>query len=264
MSRRLNPAKRLTKRQGVLLRNQPTDEKGRPLSEPRIDLVLVDLDELGTALKYLRSVAYPDYDRLGEAVLGFLRIGARPGCKVHGDPDVWTVMAAVAERGWGPALYDLGLEAAELRGAWLSADRRTITEPAERIWKHYAAKRDDVDKAKLKGLLCPQYGRYAAVDYAFRPGSGFKPRLEEAEDRLGAVIDPLPASDERGLQYDLDKAGWTLFEKTYAKDYRDTPRRDTTTRSLAILAAAAAGVAAIMVGPMANPRNVSRLKRRLL
>ena len=49
-----------------------------------------------------------------------------------------------AEDGFGPLIYDVAMELATSMGAYLTADRQSVSREAYRVWKYYLENRDDV------------------------------------------------------------------------------------------------------------------------
>jgi len=63
-----------------------------------------------------------------------------------------------APKGWGPLLYDVGMEYATMKGGGLVSDRSSVTPSAAHVWDYYFNDRDDVDYEQLddwEGRLTP-------------------------------------------------------------------------------------------------------------
>ena len=56
---------------------------------------------------------------------------------------------ANANPGWGPLLYDVAIEFATQIGNGLIADRESVSEDAEAVWRHYMTRRSDVESLQL-------------------------------------------------------------------------------------------------------------------
>lgn len=60
------------------------------------------------------------------------------------------VASTEAASGWGPLLYDIAIESAQLSGlSGLTPDRETVSPSARRVWSAYRDKRADVRKTRL-------------------------------------------------------------------------------------------------------------------
>ncbi len=69
------------------------------------------------------------------------------------------VSYSTASDGWGPLLYDIAIELATLNGSGLIADRESVSEDAEGVWRHYMNRRSDVASLQMDDLdneLTPQ------------------------------------------------------------------------------------------------------------
>jgi len=70
----------------------------------------------------------------------------------------WEVKMSGATHGFGPLLYDAAVEVASILGGGLISDRRSVSNSARKVWKHYDTKRPDVEKHQLDneyGTLTP-------------------------------------------------------------------------------------------------------------
>ena len=94
--------------------------------------------------------------------------------------DAYMVSWAGASDGWGPLLYDIAIEFATQKGSGLIADRESVSEEAEAVWRHYMTRRsgevpsfqmDDLDNS-----LTPQEDdncdQEIAKDYAMARDEG--------------------------------------------------------------------------------------------
>ncbi len=72
----------------------------------------------------------------------------------------YMVSFSSASSGWGPLLYDIAIELATLNGSGLIADRESVSEEAEAVWRHYMNHRgSEVEAIQLDDLnnaLTPQ------------------------------------------------------------------------------------------------------------
>lgn len=66
-----------------------------------------------------------------------------------------------AKHGWGPFLYDIAMELATEAGTGLAADRSSVSRDAEKIWRYYYYKRNDVESIQLDD----QYGELTPDDH---------------------------------------------------------------------------------------------------
>ena len=69
------------------------------------------------------------------------------------------VGGAYAASGWGPLLYDVAIEWATQKAGGLIADRSTVSEDAESVWRYYMQNRGDVTAHQLDdpfNLLTPE------------------------------------------------------------------------------------------------------------
>ena len=63
------------------------------------------------------------------------------------------VSMASASNGWGPLLYDTAIELATLNGSGLIADRESVSNDAEWVWRHYMEQRGgEVEAIQLDNL----------------------------------------------------------------------------------------------------------------
>ena len=70
----------------------------------------------------------------------------------------WEVKWSSAQKGWGPLLYDVAMEAAAGLGHTLTSDRDEVSDTAQGVWNYYATRRPDVVQGILdneKGALTP-------------------------------------------------------------------------------------------------------------
>lgn len=74
--------------------------------------------------------------------------------------EAWMVGGAAASHGWGPLLYDVAIEWATKNGGGLIADRNSVSEDAEFVWRYYMERRKgDVNAIQLdnqKNYLTPE------------------------------------------------------------------------------------------------------------
>ena len=74
---------------------------------------------------------------------------------IQSDPDYGNCGGAMmvgrsyAASGWGPLLYDVAIEWATQNGGGLIADRESVSEDAESVWRYYMRNRGDVEAAQL-------------------------------------------------------------------------------------------------------------------
>ena len=61
--------------------------------------------------------------------------------------NAWMVGGSAAAHGWGPLLYDVAIEWATQNAGGLIADRNSVSEAAEAVWRHYMTSRSDDVKA---------------------------------------------------------------------------------------------------------------------
>lgn len=186
------------------------------------------------------------------AILGFIDValGSVERC------DVATVEGAAAQPGWGPALYDLGIEAAQrFYGRPLAPDRRSITTAATSIWERYLEARPDVESSPLpRG--CPTYTDREALNRAYQPRSGFRPHLREGHEQLMHAYVPDRAGIDHAL---LLAAGDRFFRETYKRARGELeilrPKAQLNWGEL-LAAGAAMAVGVLATGViLANPRN---------
>lgn len=70
----------------------------------------------------------------------------------------WEVRWSYAQKGLGPLLYDIAMEAAALLGASLTSDREEVSTSAQKIWDYYDTRRPDITSGILDdeiGTLTP-------------------------------------------------------------------------------------------------------------
>jgi hypothetical protein len=93
--------------------------------------------------------------------IGVIRLGEtsddllRGGGKCAGALEVkWSR----ADFGFGPLIYDIGMEVASLKGLSIMSDRDEVSDSARRVWDFYDSQRSDVEKIQLdneRGELTP-------------------------------------------------------------------------------------------------------------
>ena len=67
------------------------------------------------------------------------------GKEPHDCDGAWEITGSDAADGYGPLLYDVAVEIATKKGSGLVADRRSVSQSAERVWQYYLDNRSDVD-----------------------------------------------------------------------------------------------------------------------
>jgi len=82
-----------------------------------------------------------------EEMLGIFEARKFGGCS-----GAYEVRWAEAPSGWGPLLYDVGMEYATINGGGLVSDRSNVTPEAAHVWDYYYNNRDDVDYEQLDDL----------------------------------------------------------------------------------------------------------------
>jgi hypothetical protein len=73
-------------------------------------------------------------------------------------PPAWEIRWSYAQKGLGPLLYDIAMEAAALLGASLTSDREEVSTSAQKIWDYYDTRRPDITSGILDdeiGTLTP-------------------------------------------------------------------------------------------------------------
>ena len=64
-------------------------------------------------------------------------------------PKIWKVWSVKAPHGFGPALYEIGMEIAQLKGAiGLTPDTSIVSSEAQKVWQHYL-QRPDIETLPL-------------------------------------------------------------------------------------------------------------------
>jgi len=66
--------------------------------------------------------------------------------------DAYMINGVMADKGWGPLLYDIAMEYATLNGGGLIADRSSISASARKVWDYYLHNRSDVIGDQLDDL----------------------------------------------------------------------------------------------------------------
>jgi|6_EtaG_2_1085325.scaffolds.fasta_scaffold80923_2 hypothetical protein len=64
----------------------------------------------------------------------------------------YKVNLVIADKGWGPLLYDVAIEVASMKGYGIVPDRVSITPPAQKLWQIYLDSRPDVSPIQLDDL----------------------------------------------------------------------------------------------------------------
>jgi len=98
------------------------------------------------------------------------------GITVENNGLVWEVESVYANKGYGPMLYDIGMEVINLvGGSGLMPDRRSVSPEARNVWRTYFEDREDVGRNPLPEDMFttekmkdrPEYLRY----YYFKQGT---------------------------------------------------------------------------------------------
>lgn len=76
-------------------------------------------------------------------------------------PPAWEVRWSYAQKGLGPLLYDIAMEAAGVLGASLTSDREEVSPEAQKIWDYYDTRRPDV----TSGILDDEIGTLTPDDF---------------------------------------------------------------------------------------------------
>jgi hypothetical protein len=111
----------------------------------------------------------------------------------------YEVRWAEAPKGWGPLLYDVGMEYATMKGGGLVSDRNSVTPAAAHVWDYYYNNRDDVDYEQLddyEGRLtpndesddCNQEIVYTGVHDTMRKSWDFEEGNDESWEKTGKAI----------------------------------------------------------------------------
>ena len=104
-----------------------------------------------------------------------------------------------APKGWGPLLYDVGMEYASSKGGGLVSDRISVTPSAAHVWDYYYNDRDDVDYEQLddwQGRLtpndesddCNQELVYTGVHDTMRKSWDFEEGDDESWEKVGRPL----------------------------------------------------------------------------
>lgn len=86
---------------------------------------------------------------LHSGIVGYIRLEKAPECSES--KSTYQVVSSAALKGWGPLTYDIAMSV--LHPNWLTADRNSISEDADKIWTYYLKNRSDVDKELMEELI---------------------------------------------------------------------------------------------------------------
>ena len=63
--------------------------------------------------------------------------------------NAYVIQYSETKKGWGPFLYDIGMELATLKAGGLTADRMQVSPDAYKVWNYYLNSRSDVESHQL-------------------------------------------------------------------------------------------------------------------
>jgi hypothetical protein len=126
-------------------------------SEDGEEFVLFDA---GEAYKHVQQLATQGFTKSGNLItiikpivdliriVGAIGITEKPECKA------FYVSYVVAEKGYGPMLYDIAMSKANDKGMGLMPDRGIVRPGARGVWKNYMYNRADVKKIGMEDQKC--------------------------------------------------------------------------------------------------------------
>lgn len=157
-----------------VIRNQVREEVLKRLSEAATPAAILAADssvELGISWskafgRMMISLFKNNPDNDSQETLGIIHVTPMRGklpCRprsASGAPlaPAWEVRWSYAQKGFGPLLYDIAMEAAGLLGASLTSDREEVSTSAQKIWDYYDTRRPDITSGILDdeiGTLTP-------------------------------------------------------------------------------------------------------------
>lgn len=137
------------------------------------------------------------------------------------------VSAVAARRGWGPLMYDIAMA----DESPLMPDRSTVSDLAQKVWKHYNEKRPDVGKRPLDDIDNPSNSDSSDdcrvwkkpgkdyLDYAYY--ANFKLDLDELlinHDEFAGVVSMRYGLKPLSVENTILKAGRAFFSLEYQKN----------------------------------------------
>ena len=168
------------------------------------DFLVVNTQELNAVAKRKKGKRLLDalYDNREEFIVGFIGIRRRPDCDLH-----WEVISSAARPGYGPIIYDIALSfAKDYDDSGVMPDRKETSLLAQKIWKTYNKKREDVDKLKILDPRCPLYGRGKSalnsaysIDKAIPQYKKMEQRGERLVTKLSTRLNRAPVKTNRLL-----------------------------------------------------------------
>ena len=88
--------------------------------------------------------SYNSSDKGGPGPWGHISI-VKAEDKDHGPcGDAYMISGVMADKGWGPLLYDIAMEYATLNGGGLVPDRMNVSADARKVWGYYLRNRSEV------------------------------------------------------------------------------------------------------------------------
>lgn len=97
-----------------------------------------------------------------EAVLGVLSMTYNSGCGAY------EVNAAAAQKGYGPALYDIAMTFAQMVGTGgVVPDRTSVSAAAQRVWQRSLDRRRDVTAAPIPSRGCDVHKDQDVLNHVF-------------------------------------------------------------------------------------------------
>lgn len=109
---------------------------------------------------------------------------------------VYVVRGSWAQPGWGPLLYDAGLDLSARHDRGMIADRASVSAKAQGIWRHFRDRRPDVESSPAP-QGCPTHGQ-DELDRVYWATKGF-PRAKIAKLRKQMQASLQAASRATGL-----------------------------------------------------------------
>ena len=143
-------------------------------------------------------------------VSGYMEITKLDGDLYYDCDGAYEIDSVQTASGYGPLLYDIAIEIASEYGSGLVADRGSVSQSAEKVWRFYQDNRGDVQK-----FQCDNEDNYLTPD-------------EEDNLNQGVAQSVYDKGDEEGYS-SPDKLAWlkSPLSKRYSKSKTIIPELET-------------------------------------
>lgn len=151
-------------------------------------------------------------DDFEQVVIGAIRLSKNKEC---GD-DIWTVSFSVAEKGYGPFMYDAAFSV--ISPQFLASDRTQTSPKARNVWKVISTTRKGQFRRKELPEECwfedwDEIGKEEVLNYAYAIKNPIN--LSNLETAHGKLYMSIPLSSRNKVMQKIRTYGIKLFQKKY-------------------------------------------------